>query len=99
MSSSINGPSIFDPATGAIGTGGANGIKGTTPLTAGTVTLSIAGLTSSSVAFVQLLTPAGSLGVNYKCVCSANQLIITSLTTGLGTQVLDTSTVQYFCIQ
>lgn len=96
MSNSINGPSIFDSGVSpAIGSGGAAGTKGLATLVSGTVTIAIAGLTSTSVANATSLTPIGTLGAELKCVCSANQLVITSVTTGLGTQILDNSIVQY----
>ena len=96
MSNSILGVSIFD--SGAAGSGGASGTKGKATLVAGTVTIAIPGLTANSVANASPLTPAGTLGAVYKCVCSTNSLTITSITAGLITQNLDTSVMQYFVV-
>lgn len=96
MSNSINGPSIFDTGTSpAVGSGGAQGTQGRATLVSGTVTIAIPGLTSTSTAIAQAFTPIGTLGIEYKCVCSTNQLVISAITTGLGTQILDNSILQY----
>lgn len=99
MSNSINGPSIFDTGAAQIaGSGGNNGTKGIVTLVNGTATIAIAGLTSASTATATYLTPTGTIGASLKCVCGTNSLTITSVVTGLGTQILDASVVQYYVV-
>lgn len=71
-------------------------ICSTATLTAGTVAVTITGITTSSVAHVTLITPSGTLGTGgYKAVCTANTLTITSVSTLGALNNLDASTVGY----
>lgn len=70
--------------------------KGTTTLVAGTKTISMANIASDSLVFTSMHTPAGTLGATYKTVIVAGtSLTITSVTTALATQILDTSVLHY----
>lgn len=84
--------SIFDKP----GLAGAGMATGQTTLVLGTVAVSILGLTTTSTAQVTPVTPIGTLGAQYKAVCTANTLTITSVAAaGLGTQILDLSVLNY----
>ncbi len=95
----------LDVATGDIGIAtagntlriksGANGRINTAVLVAGTLPITINGLTTASMAYVTLTVPGGTLGAGYKAVCTANTLTITSVTSAGATQTLDTSTLNY----
>lgn len=70
-------------------------VSGSVTLVAGTATVTISGLTTSSIALVQLITESGTLAAAYKAPCTSNTLTITSVTTAGVTNTLDTSTVGY----
>ncbi len=71
-------------------------ISGTTTLVAGTIAVTITGITTSSLPFVQDISPGGTLGTGgYKAVCTANTLTITSISTAGVANILDTSTLAY----
>lgn len=74
------------------------GLQGTVPLVAGVATITDARIKSTSLALVSVASPLGTLGVGYKAVCSAGQLVITGYTALGATQVLDTSSVQYMVV-
>lgn len=78
---------------------GTDGKLGTATLVSGTKAITINGLGSTARAFVQLVTPGGTLGNGYKAVCTANTLTITSVTAAGATQTLDTSVLNYFIVQ
>lgn len=70
--------------------------SGTLTLVSGVATVSgITGMTSSSKVFVSPLTPIGTLGAEYKVVPTTGGFTVTAETTGLGTQILDNSVLQY----
>ena len=69
---------------------------GTATLVSGTKAITISGLTSGNMAFVQLTTPGGTLGAAYKAVCTTNTLTITAVTVAGVTVTTDTSTLNYF---
>lgn len=76
------------------GTGGSSGV---TTLVAGVATITISGMTTASRAFVEIVTPGGTIGTGgRKVVCTANTLTITSISTVGITQALDTSTLRYW---
>lgn len=77
---------------------GTGGFAGKATLVAGTVAVTISGLTTSDEAFVSIVTPAGTLSSGLKAVCTANTLTITSVNTAGATNTLDTSTVRYVII-
>lgn len=84
--------SIFDlPGAGVAG----SNTTGQVALVSGTKAITITGLTTSSRAWAQLVTPGGTLAQEYKAVCTANTLTLTALTSAGATQTLDTSTVNY----
>jgi hypothetical protein len=71
-------------------------LSGTATLVAGTVAISIPGLTANSKVTVSPKTLGGTLGGLYRAVCTAGTLTITSIIVASGlTQTLDTSVVQY----
>ncbi len=72
--------------------------KGTATLVSGTKAITISGLTSSNQAFVQLVTPSGTLGAMYKAVCTTNTLTITAVSILGVTVTTDTSTLNYLII-
>ncbi len=74
---------------------GGGGKMGVATLVAGSVAISISGLTTNSRAFVQLVTPGGTLGDAFKAVCTTNTLTITSVVAAGTTQTSDTSTLNY----
>lgn len=69
-------------------------VKATGTLAGGVATIPVTGMTASSTAVASYVTPAGTLGQGFKCVCSAGQVVVTSLQSGGTTQALDTSTIQ-----
>lgn len=76
---------------------GTNGSSGTATLVAGVATITINGMSTSSRAFVELVTPGGTIGTGgRKVVCTANTLTITSISILGATQTLDTSTIRYW---
>jgi len=72
--------------------------KGTTTLVTGTKTITILGLTSSDQAFIQLTIPGGTLGNNFKAICTTDTLTITSVVAAGIIQTLDTSSLNYLVI-
>lgn len=75
---------------------GTGGFQGSATLVAGTIAITITGLTTADRAFVQRTTAAGTIGTGgVTAVCTANTLTITSIQVTLGTQTLDTSTFNY----
>jgi len=78
---------------------GTGGRTGQTALVAGTKAITITGLTTSSRAFVQLVTPGGtSLTIQYQAVCTANTLTIQANVAAGTINVSDTSTLNYFIV-
>jgi hypothetical protein len=75
--------------------------KGQTTLVAGTKTITIAGLTSSSAASIGLVSIGGTVSTTwqYKAVCTANTLTITAITNSGAANTSDTSTLSYIVIQ
>jgi len=73
---------------------GSGGMIGNATLTAGTVSITIAGLTTSSFAHITGTVQGGTPGSFYTAVCTANTLTITSLLMG-ATNTLDTSSFNY----
>ena len=69
--------------------------QGGAVLSSGTKAITISGLTALNRAFVQLVTPGGTLGAAYKAVCTTNTLTITSVTVAGVTVTTDTSTLNY----
>lgn len=75
---------------------GQNPIIGQVALVAGTKAVTIAGAATTSIALVQLVTPAGaSLTVERQAVMTANTLTITALLAAKTINAADTSTVNY----
>jgi hypothetical protein len=74
---------------------------GQTTLVAGTKTISISGLTTSSKAFISLVSVGGTVSSTwqYAGVCTAGTLTITALTSTNSTDTSDTSTLNYNVIQ
>lgn len=68
-------------------------------LVAGTIAISLTGVTTASRAFVQLVVESGTLGASYKAVCTSGTLTITSVNTIGSTNVSDTSTVNYIIFE
>lgn len=77
-----------------------NKFVGQTTLSSGTKAISITGVTSSSRAFVQLVSIGGTVTTtwHYAAVCSTNTLTITALTTSNTTNASDTSIVNYWVV-
>lgn len=83
---------------GATGTFGGSG-SGQTTLVAGTKAITIQGLTTSSLGFVQLVTPnTASLTIQYQAVCTANTLTIQANVAAGTINTADISTLNYFVI-
>jgi hypothetical protein len=106
----FNGNGLLESSGGAnfsaIGKGkgikvGANGRLFTATLVLGTVTVLNTSITVNSKPFINLASggASGTLGVQYNWVCTAGQIVITSLTTGGVAQTLDTSTLQVYLIE
>lgn len=73
-----------------------SGVSGQTTLVAGTKAITIPGLTTSSLGFVQLVSPSSaSSTIQYKAVCTANTLTITALVAAGTINASDVSTVNY----
>lgn len=80
-------------------TEGSNGRVGQTTLVAGTKAITITGLTTSSRALVQLVTPSGvALTITYQAVCTANTLTIQANVAAGTINVNDISVLNYFVI-
>lgn len=79
-------------AAGVLG----SGVSGQTTLVAGTKAITITGLTTSNLGFVQLVSPSSaSSTIQYKAVCTANTLTITALVAAGTINASDVSTVNY----
>lgn len=73
-----------------------SGVSGQTTLVAGTKAITINGLTTSSLAVLQLVSPSGaSSTVQYKAVCTANTLTITALVAAGTINTSDVSVINY----
>jgi len=81
-------------------TEGTNGSVGQTTLVSGTKAITISGLTTSSRAFVTLVSQGGTVTttVGYAAVCTSNTLTITALTSAGATDTTDTSVLNYWII-
>lgn len=72
------------------------GVSGQTTLVAGTKAITIAGLTTSSIALVSLVSSAnGSSTVTYQAVCTANTLTLRANVAAGTINASDTSVVNY----
>ena len=96
----IDGSQNFTFAIGKFGiTEGSNGRVGQVALVAGTKAITITGLTTSSRAFVSLVSPnTASLTVMYQAVCTSNTLTIQANIAAGSINSSDVSTVNYFII-
>jgi hypothetical protein len=80
-------------------TEGTNGRTGQTTLVSGTKAITISGLTTSSRAFVTLVTPSGtSSTVTYQGVCTSNTLTLQANVAAGTINVADGSTLNYLVI-
>lgn len=81
-------------------TEGTNGSVGQTTLVAGTKAITISGVTTSTRAFVTLVSQGGTVTttVAYAAVCTSGTLTITALTNTGTTDTTDTSVLNYFII-
>lgn len=80
-------------------TEGSGGFAGQTILVSGTKAITISGVTTSSRALVQLVTPSGtSLTTSYQAVATSNTLTIQANVAAGTINVTDGSTVNYFII-
>lgn len=80
-------------------TEGSNGRVGQTALTLGTVAVTITGLTTSSRAFITLVSPSGvTLTTQYQAVCTSNTLTIQANVAAGTINTADGSTLNYFVI-
>ncbi|MBS1915656.1 MAG: SGNH/GDSL hydrolase family protein [Bacteroidetes bacterium] len=78
---------------------GTNGIVGQTTLVSGTKAITITGLTTSSRAFITLVTPSGtSLTTTYQAVCTSNTLTIQANVAAGTINTADGSTLNYIII-
>jgi hypothetical protein len=78
---------------------GANGISGQTTLVAGTKTISINGLTTSSRGFVTLVSASGTtLTTTYQAVCTANTLTLRANIAAGTINTSDVSVLNYLII-
>lgn len=83
-------------ANGALVTIGLNPVVGQVALVAGTKAVAIPGLLTTSIVFIQLVTPANAANtVERQAVATANTLTITALLAAHSINVADTSTVNY----
>jgi|ERR1700722_154313 len=98
----INIPNLT--ASQLVGTDGSKNLvsaasSGQTTLISGTKALSITGVTTSSKAFVQLVTPTGAtLTVERQAVCTSGTVTITALLSSDLINTSDGSVVNYFVI-
>lgn len=97
------GPSIYTNGNLTVGGTGrltvGTSIAGQTALVAGTRAVTIAGLTTASIAFVTIATPnTGTLSVKYQATCTADTLTITALIAAGTINIADISTVNYFVV-
>lgn len=73
--------------------------SGTSTLVAGTSTVTITGITASSIPTYSILTPSGtSLTTNYKLVCTSNTLTITAIVAAGTINASDVSTINYIVV-
>ncbi len=81
-------------------TEGSNGSVGQTTLVSGTKAVTVTGTTTSSRCFATLVSQGGTVTttVAYGCACTANTVTITALTSAAGTDVTDTSIVNYWIV-
>ncbi len=80
-------------------TEGTNGRTGQVSLVSGTKAITISGLTTSSRAFVQLVSPSGgSLTIQYQAVCTTNTLTIEANVAAGTINAADGSLLNYFVI-
>lgn len=78
---------------------GTNSKVGQTTLVAGTKAITITGLTTSSRAFVQLVTPSGgSLTIDYQVVCTSNTMTIQANVAAGTINTSDVSVLNYFIV-
>lgn len=78
---------------------GTGGRTGQTALVAGTKAITVTGLTTSSRAFVQLVTPGGtSLTTSYQAVCTTNTITIQANIAAGTINTSDTSTLNYLIV-
>lgn len=76
------------------------GSSGQTTLVSGTKAITISGVTASSKAFVQLVSPSGgSLTIQYQAVCTTNTLTIQANVAAGTINTADGSTLNYFVIK
>lgn len=68
---------------------------GQATLVAGTVSVSLTGLTTSSRVFIQQVLSGGTTGTQYKAVCTSGTLTISAISTIGVTVTTDTSTLNY----
>lgn len=96
----ISGTGDFTFAIGKMGiTEGTNGRVGQVALVAGTKAITISGLTTSSRAFISLVTPnTATSTIMYQGVCTANTLTIQANVAAGTINNVDVSTVNYFII-
>ena len=76
-------------------------IAGQATLVAGTLAITVPGVTTSSLAFVSIVSSvpgAGSLTVSHRAVCTANTVTITALVAAGTINILDLSVVNYLVI-
>lgn len=79
---------------------GSNGSLGQSTLVAGTRSITISGITTSTRAFVQLVTPSGTtLTTSYQAVCTANTLTIQANVAAGTINTADVSTFNYIIIE
>lgn len=80
-------------------TEGTNGRVGQVALVSGTKAITISGLTTSSRAFITLVTPSGvTLTTTYQAVCTANTLTLQANVAAGTINTADASTLNYFVI-
>lgn len=78
---------------------GSGGFAGQVALVAGTKAITITGVTTSSRAFVTLVTPGStSLTTAYQAVCTANTLTLQANVAAGTINISDTSTLNYFIV-
>lgn len=76
-------------------------VAGQTTLVAGTKAITVTGLTTSSLAFVSVVSAvpgAGNLTVSHRAVCTANTITITALVAAGTINNLDVSVVNWFVV-
>lgn len=78
---------------------GTGGMSGRATLVAGTVAVSITGLTTNDDVYLNLLTPGGTMGTRVTGVCTANTLTITAVGLTGSLVATDTSTYSYFIVR